>query len=90
VRVEAELAVVDGAAAEAMAAIDRSGALPTEGSAARFTLAVFLGLQMARTTQHREQVMFPERVAEWAGGREITEDLVAEYLERVHLAKGSI
>src|SRR5664280_1637828 len=84
-RVEAELAVVDGAAAEAMAGVDRSGSLPTEGSDARFTLAVFIGLQISRTTQHREQVMFPERVAEWAGEREITQDLVAEYLELVHL-----
>jgi Protein of unknown function (DUF4238) len=84
-RVEDVLAVVDGASVEVMAAVDRSGAPPREGAEERFTFAVFLALQMTRTTQHREQAMFPERVAEWAGGHEITQDLVAEYLERVHL-----
>ncbi|HMC02822.1 MAG TPA: DUF4238 domain-containing protein [Cellulomonadaceae bacterium] len=83
--VEDALAVVDGAAVEVLAAVDRSGKPPREGAEERFTLAVFLGLQMTRTTQHREQAMFPERVAEWAGGHAITQDLVAEYLERVHL-----
>ena len=84
-KIEEALAVVDGAAAEAMVAIDRSGVPPTEGSEDRFTLAVFLALQMTRTTQYREQVMFPERLAAWAGEREITQELVTEYLERVHL-----
>lgn len=83
--VEQRLAVVDGAAADAMAAIDRSGTPPREGSGERFTLAVFLGLQITRTTRHREQVMFPERVAEWAAGRELTQELVAEYLAQEHL-----
>ncbi len=84
-RVENTLAVVDDAAAEAMAVIDRLGVPPAEDAEERFTLAVFLALQMTRTTQHREQVMFPERVAEWAGEREITQALVTEYLELEHL-----
>ena len=84
-RVESALAVVDGEAVEAMAQVDRSGALPIAGSEERFTLAVFIALQITRTTHHREQVMFPERVAAWAGERMITEALVAEYLERIHL-----
>lgn len=84
-RVEEALAEVDGAAVEAMATIDRTGIAPAEGSDARFVLAVFLGLELTRTTQHRKQVMFPQRVAAWAGGREISERLVAEYLEQVHL-----
>ncbi len=83
--VEDRLAVVDGAAAEAMAAIDQHGRPPGEGSDERFTLAVFLGLQITRTTRHREQVMFPERVAEWAAGRELTEELVAKFLAQEHL-----
>lgn len=84
-RVEEALAVADGAAAEAMATIDGSGRLPDEGSDERVALATFVALQITRTTGHREQVMFPERVAAWANRREITVDLVAEYLERVHL-----
>lgn len=84
-RVEDTLAVVDGAAAEAMAVIDRLSLPPAEGTEERFTLTVFLALQMTQTTQHREQVMFPERVAEWSGERELTETLVTEYLEREHL-----
>lgn len=31
------------------------------------------------------QVLFYRRVTEWAAGREITSDLVAEYLETQHL-----
>jgi hypothetical protein len=84
-RVEDALALVDGAAAQAMASIDRAGRPPIGGSEERFTLAVFLALQMSRTSAHREQLMFPERLAKWAAGREITENLVAEYLEGVHL-----
>lgn len=84
-RVEDTLAVVDGAAAEAMAVIDRLGVPPAEDTEERFTLTVFLALQMTRTTQHREQVMFPERVAEWAGERELTQALVTEYLALEHL-----
>lgn len=83
--VEERLAEVDGAAAEAIAGIDREGQPPHEGSDYRFTLAVFLGLQMTRTTRHREQVMFPERVAAWAAGRELTQELVADYLAQEHL-----
>lgn len=83
--VEDVLALADGAAAGAIAAIDRSGALPAAGSKSRVDLAVFLALQMTRTTQRREQVMFPERVAKWLGERELTQELMAEYLEKEHL-----
>lgn len=84
-KVEDMLAEADGAGAAAMAWIDRAKRVPDAGSEARHALAVFFGLQFTRTTQHREQVMFPERIAEWAGGRTLSEALVAEYLESVHL-----
>jgi hypothetical protein len=83
--VEDALAVADDDAAKAMAAIDRTGGLPVDGSKEHTALATFVALQFTRTTGQREQVMFPERLAAWAGQRTITEDLVAEYLERVHL-----
>lgn len=84
-KVEDALAEVDGVAAEAMARIDRTGRIPDRGSEDRCALSLFLGLQITRTTGHREQVMFPERVARWAGQRTLSEDLVAEYLEKEHL-----
>ena len=40
---------------------------------------------MTRTTEYRERAMFPERVARWVGDRVLTQDLMAEYLEREHL-----
>lgn len=83
--VEDTLADIDGAGAQAMAWIDRAGRVPDGASKARRALAVFLSVQFTRTTHHREQVMLPERLAHWAGQRALTEDLVAEYLETVHL-----
>jgi hypothetical protein len=41
---------------------------------------------MARTTTHRERVLFPRRVVDWANGREVTSDLVAESLEAQYLS----
>jgi hypothetical protein len=83
--VEGMLASVEGATHAAMGAIDRSGVAPSAGSDDRATLALFLALQMTRTTEHRERVLFPRRVLDWAQGREVTRDLVADYLEQVHL-----
>lgn len=83
--IEEMLAEVEGAAHAALLSVDRSGVPPTERSDDRLTLSVFLALQMTRTTEHRERVLFPRRVIDWAGDREITQDLVAEYLEREHL-----
>ncbi|MEP6468154.1 MAG: DUF4238 domain-containing protein [Chloroflexota bacterium] len=84
-KVEDMLAEVDGAGAEAMVSVDQAGGVPDGGSEARHALAVFLALQFTRTTHHREQVMFPARVAKWAGQLPLSEELVAEYLESVHL-----
>jgi hypothetical protein len=76
---------VEGPAAAAMKEIDKYGHPPPIGSADRWALAVFLALQITRTTAHRDESMFQERVLHWARGREITRDLVAEYLEHEHL-----
>jgi hypothetical protein len=76
---------VEGPAASAMEAIDKSGQPPPIGRADRKALAMFLALQMTRTTAHRDEAMFQRRVLDWAQGREVTRDLVAEYLEREHL-----
>jgi hypothetical protein len=83
--VEDFLEMVEGAAQMVLGGIDRTGRPPAPGSEDRQRLALFLALQMSRTTQQREQVLFPKRVVDWANGREITKDLVAEYLETEHL-----
>lgn len=76
---------VEGPAKTAMEVIDRSEQPPPEGSSDRAALGMFLALQITRTTGHREGDVFPRRVIDWAQGREVTRDLVADYLEREHL-----
>jgi Protein of unknown function (DUF4238) len=84
-RIETLLASIDSAAAEALAWVDRTGQPPAEYSDERFPLAVFIAFQMTRTTEARERIMFPTRVADWLGDRPLTKPLIAEYLEIVHL-----
>jgi hypothetical protein len=76
---------VEGPAKTAMESLDRC--LNPQGltDAQRKALAIFLALQITRTTAHREETLFQLRVLDWAKGREITRDLVAEYLEHEHL-----
>lgn len=83
--VEELLAEIDDAAIAAMRSIDSSGQPPDAGSEEGRTLAVFMALQITRTPEQRERVMFPRRVADYADEREITRELVAEFLENVHL-----
>jgi hypothetical protein len=49
------------------------------------TLATFLAVQFTRTPHKRERILFPERVAPYAGSREIDAALMSEYLENEHL-----
>ena len=83
--VETGLANIEGMADAVLRKVDRDGRLrgPTDPDSA--TLALFVGLQMARTTTHRERVLFPRRVVDWANGREVTAELVAEFLETQYL-----
>lgn len=83
--IEDALAVVDGAAVNAMRAIDESARPPAAGSEQRYTLSVYLALLMTRSPEARERAGFPARVVEFLGGRALTRELVAEYLEKVHL-----
>ena len=83
--VERLLARIEGPALGVIGDVDRSGRPPGEGTAGREALALFLALQMTRTTQHRERVLFPKRVADWADGREVTPEIVAAYLRTEHL-----
>lgn len=83
--VERELSGLEGDAISALTEIDRTEQPPAPGSKDQCTLATFLAVQYTRTPKHREQIMFPERVAEYAGDRQIDAALMAEYLEQVHL-----
>jgi len=83
--VEKGLAGVEGMADAALSQIDRTLRLPDPADPVNATLTLFIGLQMARTTEHRERVLFPQRVVVWLNGREATPGLVAEYLETQHL-----
>jgi Protein of unknown function (DUF4238) len=82
---ELALAELDAAAILAIRAIDASGVAPAPGSPHRDALVTFLAVQMTRTPEARERVMFPQRLAEYVGDRPLTRELTAEYLERVHL-----
>jgi hypothetical protein len=83
--VERALAGLEGAALSALGDAERNQRLPPLGSPARSTLATFLAVQFTRTPLNRERIMFPERVARYAGSREIDVALMVEYLEREHL-----
>lgn len=83
--IERGLASLEDEALVALREVEQSQQVPPVGSSARSTLATFLAVQFTRTPLHRERIMFPERVARYAGSREIDAALMAEYLEREHL-----
>jgi hypothetical protein len=83
--VEDLLAIVDSAAAAAMQAVDGTERPPVRGSQEREALGAFMALLMTRTPEARERSDFPARVAKYLAGRPLTRELIAEYLETVHL-----
>ncbi len=83
--VEKILADIEAATADVFRTIDNTMAAPPPGAEARQILSVYLALQMTRTPEQRERTLFPERLATYLGGRELTRELVAAYLEDHHL-----
>jgi len=83
--VERALAGLEGTAGAALTTIEQTQQLPPNGSVERETLATFLAVQFTRTPDHRELILFPERVAKYAADRAIDADLMTEYLQKVHL-----
>lgn len=83
--IEHGLANIEGMTDQMLRNIDRVGRPPASNDHDRATLALFIGLQMVRTTSHRDRVLFPKRVVDWADDREVTKELVAEFLESQHL-----
>lgn len=85
--VETELSKLDSLGVEAMRWIDENGELPAAGTKEREILCEYLAVQFKRTPRERGMIMFPRKVAEYAGDKEITVDLVAEYLRLRHLGR---
>lgn len=83
--VETQLGEVEGLAMAALNHIDDVGRPPGESTPERTALARYMALQATRTPEERERIFFARRVARYAGQRQVTRELVAEYLERVHL-----
>lgn len=83
--VEDLLGEFEGDAVGIFRRIDESGIPPAEGSHDRQVLAAYLALQVNRTPEQRERMLFPERVHTWLSGRDLTVELVEEYLRDVHL-----
>jgi hypothetical protein len=84
-RVDEMLATIDGGAASALRSIDRTGQPPPEGTGDRLILSIYLALQNTRTPEQRARTMFPAQVAKYAGARTLTQEVVYEFLESVHL-----
>ncbi|HCG00402.1 MAG TPA: hypothetical protein DEV93_07630 [Chloroflexi bacterium] len=84
-RVEEMLASIDDAAINALRTIDETDLPPPEGTDDRQVLSIFLALQNTRTPEQRARIMFPAKVAEYAGSRKLTKEVVYEFLERIHL-----
>ena len=84
-QVEEVLSDVEGTTADVFRMIDRTMEAPPPASDAREVLAVYLALQMTRTPEQRERMLFPERLAVYLDGRELTRDDVAAYLAEQHL-----
>jgi hypothetical protein len=83
--IEEVLADFEGNLATALRSIDESGEAPQRGTWCREVLLVHLALQYTRTPEQRERVLFPKRLSDHLGGRQLTLDLVEEYLTSKHL-----
>ncbi|SCL35800.1 DUF4238 domain-containing protein [Micromonospora aurantiaca (nom. illeg.)] len=85
VEVETWLAEVDGMADQAIADVLAAGEPPRPGTPERFNLAAVLAIQMTRTPETRERVLFTDRLATYANGDEVSLDLVRRFLAEKHL-----
>lgn len=83
--VEEGLADIDGEAHAVIEAVLSDGILPGPGSSLRETLAYYLAIQKSRTPEARGFASFPTDVLAYACGRPVDSELIADYLERVHL-----
>ncbi|XVU26460.1 DUF4238 domain-containing protein [Actinoplanes sp. CA-054009] len=85
VEVESWLAEVDGIADQAISAVLAADAPPRPGTRERLDLATVMAIQMARTPETRERLLFTDRLATYAAGQEVTLALVHRFLTERHL-----
>ena len=83
--IEERLGKCETATASVLRSLDDTMTAPPRGSSDRDVLCEYLGLQMTRTPEERERTMFPELVARFLAGRELTRELMAQYLESDYL-----
>lgn len=84
-QVEETLADVEAATTAVFRVIDETGEPPPPGAEEREVLSIYLAFQMTRTPEQRERTLFPERLAAYLDGRDLTRDSVAAYLADHHL-----
>lgn len=80
VELEGVFSQLEGHANKVLRSIDATGTAPVPGSEERSVLAEYLALQVTRTPQERERLLFHEQVRAFLAGRPITLGLVTEYL----------
>lgn len=85
VAVESFLGQIEGAGAAALRQIDATGEPPSRDTGERRTLASLLALQHTRSPELRARIMFHDDVNAFLSGRELSHELVAEYLTEHHL-----
>lgn len=83
--IETLLAGLDGPADNAINDVIENGELPAPGTTGRDVLATYMAIQAGRTPEARERIAFPENYLKYADGRPLSAELMAEYLQDVHL-----
>lgn len=83
--VEKYLSSIEGPGADALRSVDSTGQPPSRGTEERWALASLFALQYTRSPEQRARTMFHEDVRGFLAGRELTLELVAEYLTEHHL-----
>ena len=85
VEVEEWLATVDDDGNKIIMAVIETGEPAPIGTLARNNLAVFMAVQMSRTPEARERLLFPHTLAKYAAGNEVDHAVMRRYLTEVHL-----
>jgi Protein of unknown function (DUF4238) len=83
--VEKYLGSIEGPGAHALRGVDSTGEPPQRGTAERRALASLFALQYTRSPEQRSRITFYENVIAFLADRDLTSELVAEYLADYHL-----
>ncbi len=78
--VEKYLGSIERPGADALRGIDSTGQPPQRGTVERWALASLFALQYTRSPEQRSRIMFHDDVLAFLADRDLTSELVAEYL----------